>query len=205
MVSARQRTRFLYAAAMSCFVFAPGTFAQAQVAGDTQPTANTTEESAAALPNAPDVQNGEPTLLGTPKRIVLDFAHLVQFPGHLHGEDTKWLLPLTAATVTSFALDEHTMENVVTTTASTNNTSETVSDWLERHPDESEVLYGAAVDLLVRLQAAPPPPDLVALTPTRGAGMIAPFWEHYGAGTDSSRGLPFLGHIRTSSFHSNHG
>lgn len=56
---------------------------------------------------------------------------------------------------------------------------ETMAAWLVRVPHEAEFLYGAAVDFLAHLQAAPAPENLVALTPLRAAGMIAPIFEHY--------------------------
>ena len=57
--------------------------------------------------------------------------------------------------------------------------------WLTRRPGEEKLLYCAAVDVLARIQSAPPPGDLVALNPTRAAGMIAPLWEHYAPRTDA--------------------
>lgn len=62
---------------------------------------------------------------------------------------------------------------------------ETLAARLARRPGEAPRLYGAAVDLLLRLQAAPPPAGLAALTPQRLAGMIAPLWEHYLPRTDA--------------------
>ncbi len=59
--------------------------------------------------------------------------------------------------------------------------------WLDRHPAEAPLLYGAAVEILVRLQGAPPPEGLIALSPTRAAGMIAPLWEHYAPELDPRR------------------
>lgn len=60
-----------------------------------------------------------------------------------------------------------------------------MASWLSSRPGESGLLYGVAVDVLVRLQTAPPPLGLVALSPTRAAGMIAPLWDHYAPGRDS--------------------
>lgn len=56
--------------------------------------------------------------------------------------------------------------------------------WLTRHPGDTERLYAAAVDVLVRLQTLPPPPGLPDLGPLRGAAMIAPLFEFYCPGTD---------------------
>ena len=58
------------------------------------------------------------------------------------------------------------------------------ADWLARHPGDTPLLYGAALDILAKLQAAPPPPGLVALSPMRAAGMIAPLWEYYAPDSD---------------------
>ncbi|MBP1805130.1 aminoglycoside phosphotransferase family protein [Rubellimicrobium aerolatum] len=63
----------------------------------------------------------------------------------------------------------------------------TMAAWLTGRPGESHLLYGSAIDLLARLQIAPPPGGLMALTPERAAGMIAPLWEHYAPMTDSRR------------------
>jgi aminoglycoside/choline kinase family phosphotransferase len=56
--------------------------------------------------------------------------------------------------------------------------------WLTRHPGDTETLYAAAVDVLVRLQTVPPPPGLPDLGPLRGAAMIAPLFDFYCPGTD---------------------
>jgi len=56
--------------------------------------------------------------------------------------------------------------------------------WLTRHPGDSETLYAAAVDVLVRLQDIAAPADLPVLGPLRGAAMIAPLFEFYCPGTD---------------------
>ncbi len=58
------------------------------------------------------------------------------------------------------------------------------ASWLVRHPGDSEVLYAAAVDVLVRLQAVAAPEGLPDLGPLRGAAMIAPLFEFYCPGTD---------------------
>lgn len=56
--------------------------------------------------------------------------------------------------------------------------------WLAERPAEARLPYGVAVDVLARLQSAPPPGGLAALTPLRAASMIAPLWEHYAPGAD---------------------
>ncbi|EYD74175.1 putative phosphotransferase [Rubellimicrobium mesophilum DSM 19309] len=68
--------------------------------------------------------------------------------------------------------------------------------WLSDHPGEAPLLYGGAIDVLVRLQPAPPPEGLVALTPTRAAGMIAPLFEHYAPGTDPRLAAELAGRLR---------
>lgn len=53
------------------------------------------------------------------------------------------------------------------------------ASWLDLHPKETALLYDAAIDVIARVQSRPPPPGLVALVPTRAAGMIAPLFEWY--------------------------
>lgn len=53
------------------------------------------------------------------------------------------------------------------------------ADWLAERPQDSTLLYGAAVDVLARLQTVPLPADLPALSPIRAAAMIAPLFEWY--------------------------
>lgn len=68
--------------------------------------------------------------------------------------------------------------------------------WLDAHPGEAPRLYAAALEVLARLQDAPPPADLPALTPTRAAGMIAPLWEHYAPGADPRGAAELAGRLR---------
>lgn len=68
--------------------------------------------------------------------------------------------------------------------------------WLAQHPGEAPFLYAAAVEVLARVQSAPPPGDLVALTPIRAAGMIAPLFEHYAPGTDPRLAADLTGRLR---------
>jgi len=68
--------------------------------------------------------------------------------------------------------------------------------WLAQHPGEAPFLYSAAVEILARIQSAPPPDGLVALTPTRAAGMIAPLFEHYAPGTDPRLAADLTGRLR---------
>ncbi|WP_210528489.1 aminoglycoside phosphotransferase family protein [Rubellimicrobium arenae] len=71
-----------------------------------------------------------------------------------------------------------------------------MAGWLDRQPDDTRLLYGVAVDVLGRLQPAPPPEGLVALTPLRAAGMIAPLWEHYAPDTDPRLAAEVTGRLR---------
>lgn len=122
-----------------------GQIADAQQQGTGEPS-TTLAPSSSALPAGPDPRDGAPSLVGTPKRVVLDLFNLVQFPGHIRGNDERWLLPLTAATVTSFALDEKTMSEVVTSNPSTNATSGNVSDALRYGFISAPILmYGAGL------------------------------------------------------------
>lgn len=53
-----------------------------------------------------------------------------------------------------------------------------VAAWLRTHPQDERPLYEAALDVLNRISAAPPPPGLTHLTPDIGATMLAPFFDH---------------------------
>ena len=58
-----------------------------------------------------------------------------------------------------------------------------VAQWCEAHPSDTTP-YATAIDVLARLQSAPPPSGLSALTPRIGAEMIAPLGEWYAPGLD---------------------
>lgn len=58
-----------------------------------------------------------------------------------------------------------------------------VAQWAEAHPEDTAP-YETAIDVLARLQSAPPPEGLAALTPGIGAEMIAPLGEWYAPGLD---------------------
>ncbi|MBW7922564.1 MAG: phosphotransferase [Rubellimicrobium sp.] len=60
-----------------------------------------------------------------------------------------------------------------------------VTAWLARHPQDEAAIYGAAVDVLVRLQGVPVPEGLARLTPEHGAAMLAPFFDHFRPGHDA--------------------
>jgi hypothetical protein len=79
----------------------------------------------ASLPDAPEPHNdpvpGPPlapkpapiTLLGTPKRILLDQKAIWTSPLHVKPMDGLWLLPLAAVTGTMIGSDQHTMNSLV--------------------------------------------------------------------------------------------
>ncbi len=54
--------------------------------------------------------------------------------------------------------------------------------WIGDTPDDEGRLYGAAVDTLIRMQAAPPPPGLTALTPAAAGAMVGVVSEWYAPG-----------------------
>lgn len=54
-----------------------------------------------------------------------------------------------------------------------------VAAWLADRPGDEGEIYGAAVDLLARLQTVAPPPGLTALGPLRGAALVAPLFDFY--------------------------
>lgn len=74
----------------------------------------------------------------------------------------------------------------------------TVALWLDRRPGDAPLLFGAAVDLLARLARSAPPedPDLVAFTPARMAGLLAPFFEHHATGLDPRLRAELTGRLR---------
>jgi membrane-associated phospholipid phosphatase len=79
----------------------------------------------ASLPDAPEPNNtpipGPPlapkpapiTLLGTPKRILLDQKAIWTSPLHVKPMDGLWLLPLAAVTGTMIGSDQHTMNSLI--------------------------------------------------------------------------------------------
>jgi Capsule assembly protein Wzi/PAP2 superfamily len=103
-------------------LLATGRFCPAQ---STLPQPQTTTETPNSLPDAPDPQNApanptpppqkpEPiTLLGTPKRILLDQKAIWTSPLHLQPADAFWLLPLAAVTGTMIGSDQHTMTDLI--------------------------------------------------------------------------------------------
>lgn len=75
---------------------------------------------------------------------------------------------------------------------------DTISRWLNLHPHEEEVIYTAAVTLLAGLVTVPVPPGLIALNPTRAAGMIAPLFEHYATGLDARTEARIIGALQAA-------
>ena len=55
----------------------------------------------------------QPTLLGTPKRMVLDEVQIITSPARLRSHDLIWLLPVAEATAASLVTDTKTMRDVV--------------------------------------------------------------------------------------------
>lgn len=68
--------------------------------------------------------------------------------------------------------------------------------WLAQRPSAAPLPYGVAVEVLARLQSAPPPAGFAALTPLRAAGMIAPLWEHYAQGADPRLAADLVGRLK---------
>ena len=103
-------------------LLATGRFCLAQSAPATTSAATS---SSSALPDAPDPHNNpaptsaipskpEPiTLLGTPKRILLDQKAIWTSPLHVKPLDAMWLLPLAATTGTMIGSDQHTMTALI--------------------------------------------------------------------------------------------
>ncbi len=89
------------------------------------PQAPTTNTAAASL-----AQKEQPTLLGTPKRIVLDELQIITSPARLRTHDLIWLLPVAAASAASLATDSKTMREVVSHNADFNAAATTSSDVL---------------------------------------------------------------------------
>jgi membrane-associated phospholipid phosphatase len=103
-------------------LLATGQFCLAQSA---LPQPHSATETANSLPDAPTPQDApattppppkkpEPiTLLGTPKRILLDQKAIWTSPLHLKPADAFWLLPLAAVTGTMIGSDQHTMTDLI--------------------------------------------------------------------------------------------
>lgn len=72
----------------------------------------------------------QPSLTGTPKRILLDEVHIFASPAHIHPHDLVWLVPVAGATAASLATDTYTMRNVVSRSPAFNSSATTSSDVL---------------------------------------------------------------------------
>ncbi len=94
-----------------------------------------------SLPDAPSAQTtvsstrnlsseGAPTLLGTPKRIVVDEVHIITSPARLRTHDLIWLLPVAGAAAASLATDTRVMRDVVSHDPGFNSSASTSSDVL---------------------------------------------------------------------------
>ena len=83
-----------------------------------------------ALPPVKTERGDSLSLLGTPKRIVLDEVHIITSPARLRSHDLIWLLPVAGATAASLATDTKTMRDVVSHDADFNASASTSSDVL---------------------------------------------------------------------------
>ena len=75
-------------------------------------------------------QREQPTISGTPKRIVSDELHIITSPVRIRTHDLIWLLPVAGATAASLATDTHTIRDVVSHDPSFNASNVTSSDVL---------------------------------------------------------------------------
>lgn len=91
-------------------------------------------QASVPMQKGPHVSNpgkDEPaTLLGTPRRIVLDEVHIITSPAHIRSRDLIWLLPAAGATAASLATDTKTMRDVVSHDPSFHSSASTSSDVL---------------------------------------------------------------------------
>lgn len=72
----------------------------------------------------------QPSLLGTPKRFVVDELHIITSPARLRSRDLIWLLPVAGATAASLSMDTKTMRDVVSHDAGFISSASTTSDVL---------------------------------------------------------------------------
>lgn len=75
---------------------------------------------------------------------------------------------------------------------------DTFVTWLDETPADALPLYATALDAMLRLQEAPPPPGLVPLVPTRAAGMIAPLFDAYAPGTAAPVAARIIGTLQAA-------
>jgi hypothetical protein len=82
-----------------------------------------------APPPPPPSEKPEPiTLLGTPKRILLDQKAIWTSPLHVRPIDAIWLLPVAAVTGTMIGSDQHTMNDLIHINANDQHHFQTLSD-----------------------------------------------------------------------------
>ena len=117
--------------------------------------------NAAALSNS---ATDDLSIVGTPKRILVDELHVLRSPAHLHRQDLRWLLPVAAASAASFSTDSYTMRHVVSSDPGFNDSSQNSSNALlgvaiggptvlfavgefthREHPREAGLLSGEAM------------------------------------------------------------
>ncbi len=96
------------------------------------PEAPTPQRAQAQPPvtSATSARGEQPSILGTPKRILLDEVHIVTSPARLRSHDLIWLLPVAGATAASLATDTKTMRDVVSHDPGFNASNVTSSDVL---------------------------------------------------------------------------
>lgn len=70
------------------------------------------------------------------------------------------------------------------------------AEWLMLRPQDTRLLYEAAVDVIAKVQSCPAPSGLVALNPTRAAGMIAPLFEWYAPDVDPAQAAAITGRLQ---------
>lgn len=168
--SAQLRKRPSLSALLLAATAAPVT-APAQVVA--QIVASTSTD--AALPDAPLPQAAgaqpaahgsgsapakDPSLQGTPKRIIVDELHIITSPARIRSRDLVWLLPVAGATAVSLSTDTKTMRDVVSHDVGFNSSATTASD----------VLRGVFIGAPVAIFGAG---ELVGNAKAREAGLLA--------------------------------
>ena len=87
-----------------------------------------TDQAPTSGPPAPVTKTEPITLLGTPKRILLDQKAIWTSPLHIKPIDATWLLPLSAITGTLIGSDQHTMNALVHINTNDQNHFKTLSN-----------------------------------------------------------------------------
>ena len=107
----------------------------------TLPAQTSQAAESTSLPDAPSAQTtapatrkvnpgDAPTLLGTPKRIVVDEVRIVTSPARLRTHDLIWLLPVAGATAASLATDTKVSRDIVSHDPGFTSSANTSSDVL---------------------------------------------------------------------------